>query len=283
MLRLGVQVSIAGRIYKAVERAAELGCNTMQIFSRNPRSFKRRLYLPEEIKEFRERRKKTKIYPLFIHTVYTLNLASSDSRFYRLSIRDFIRDLGEAQNLGAEFVVTHIGSFKRSSRQEGLSRVIRALEKILKKIPFSLKLLLENTSGSGHWLGADFKEIAYIIEELGRPENLGICLDTCHAFSAGYNLREERGLSQLISEIDYFIGLERLRLIHLNDSKDKLGSRRDRHFHIGEGQIGEEGFRRIINHPKLKNLPFILETPKNKEEDDFKNLEKVRRLYEHKL
>ncbi len=281
MLRLGVQVSISGRLSKAVERAKVLGCNTIQIFSRNPRSFKRVLRAEEEIEEFKKKRREARIYPLFIHTVYTLNLASSDTRFYRLSIRDFIRDLRDAQDLGAEFIVTHIGSFKRSSRQKGIKRVIRALENILGKMPSSLTLLLENTSGSGHWLGADFKEIAYIINSLGKPKKIGVCLDTCHAFSAGYNLREAKGLRELLREIDCYIGLDRLRLIHLNDSQDKLGSYKDRHFHIGEGYIGEEGFRRIINHTQLKNLPFILETPKKKEEDDFRNLEKVRRLYKN--
>ena len=281
MLRLGVQVSISGGLSKAIERAKILGCNTIQIFSRNPRSFKRVLRTEEEIEEFREKRRQAKIYPLFIHTVYTLNLASPDARFYRLSIRDFIRDLKDAQHLGSEFVVTHIGSFKGSSREKGIKRVIRALENILSKMPSSLTLLLENTSGSGHWLGADFKEIAYIINSLGKSEKIGVCLDTCHAFSAGYNLREARGLRELLGEIDDYIGLNKLKLIHLNDSQDKLGSYKDRHFHIGEGYIGEEGFRRIINHTQLKNLPFILETPKKKEEDDFRNLEKVRRLYKN--
>ena len=280
MLRLGVQVSISGKIYKAVDRAAELGCNTMQIFSRNPRSFRRKPQLASDIDEFRKRRKEAKISTLAIHTVYTINLASSDKRFYRFSIRDFIRDLHDAKNLGAELVVTHVGSFKRSSYEEGIKRVIGALEKILAKSPKGITLLLENISGSGHWIGSRFAELAYIMDKLGKPSNLGLCLDTCHVFSAGYNIREEEGLANLVTEIDSLLGLDRLKLIHLNDTKDKLGSRRDRHCDIGEGEIGKEGFKRFINHPAIRNVPFILETPKKKEGDDSRNLAAVRKLYD---
>jgi deoxyribonuclease-4 len=279
MLRLGVQVSISGKIYKAVDRAAELGCNTMQIFSRNPRSFRRKPQLGADIDEFRKRRKEAKISPLAIHTVYTLNLASSNKRFYRLSIRDFIRDLHDAKNLGAELVVTHVGSFKRSSYEEGIKRVIGALEKILSKAPQGITLLLENVSGSGHWIGSRFAELAYIMDKVGKPSNLGLCLDTCHVFSAGYNIKEEEGLDNLVTEIDSLLGLDKLKLIHLNDTKDKLGSRRDRHCDIGEGEIGKEGFKRFINHPAIRDVPFILETPKKKEDDDLRNLNMVRELY----
>ena len=279
MLKLGVQVSIAGKIYKAVDRARELGCNTMQIFSRNPRSFKRKYLNKKDIEEFRKRRKEAKINPLIIHTVYTQNLASSNKRFYNLSIRDFIKDLGEAQSLGAEFVITHMGSFKKSTLKDGLRRVILALERILRKTPYNINILLENTSGSGHWLGSKISQIGYIIENLGKPKNLGMCLDTCHAYCAGYDIRTEKGLNILLEEIEHFVGIERLKVIHLNDTKDPLSSHKDRHWHIGEGRIGLEGFKRIINHPLLKRLPFILETPKKEEEDDLRNLETVRRLY----
>ena len=251
----------------------------MQIFSRNPRSFRRKPQEPDDVKEFRRLREAANIYPLVVHTVYTLNLASSNKIFYRFSIRDFIRDLADAQNLGAELVVTHIGSFKRSSYQHGLDRAIQALDKILKKAPSGITLLLENISGSGHWIGHRFSELSYIIEKLGKPPNLGVCLDTCHVYSAGYNIREEEGLNGLVTEIDSLIGLDRLRLIHLNDSRDKLGSRRDRHFHIGEGEIGMEGFQRLINHPKLREVPFILETPKKEDADDLRNLQTVRKLF----
>jgi deoxyribonuclease-4 len=283
LLRLGVQVSISGKIYKAVDRAAELGCNTMQIFSRNPRSFRRKPHDKPDIEEFRKRRSQAKISPLVIHTVYTLNLASANKRFYRFSIRDFIRDLQDAQALGAELVVTHVGSFKRSSYEQGLNRVIGALEKILARTPASITLLLENISGSGHWIGSRFSEMAYIIDKLGKPSNLGICLDTCHVFSAGYNIREEEGLSGMVGEIDSLIGIDKLKIIHLNDTRDKLGSRRDRHWDIGQGEIGKEGFKRFINHPSLRDIPFILETPKKKDDDDARNLEVVRKLYDGAL
>ena len=280
MLRLGVQVSISGRIYQAVDRAAALGCNTLQIFSRNPRAFRKKPLNRADAREFRKRREKAGLFPLVIHSVYTQNLASASKRFHGVSIRDFIKDLGEAKALGADLVVTHTGSFKRSTYEKGIMRVIEALEVILKKTPEGITVLLENTSGSGHWLGHRFSQLAYIMEKVGKPKNLGICLDTCHAFSAGYNIREQEGLGKLVTEIESLIGLERLKLIHLNDTRDRLGSRRDRHWHIGQGQIGEDGLSRIINHPKLRDLPFILETPKRADEDDLSNLETVRRLYE---
>lgn len=278
MLRIGVQVSISGKIYKAVDRAVELGCNTMQIFSRNPRSFRRKALEKREIEEFILRRKKASLYPLIIHAVYTQNLASVHRKFYRLSVRDFMRDLNDAQVLGAEFLVTHLGSYKRSSYEAGIERVIGALDKILTNNHGDITILLENTSGSGYWLGAQFYQISYILEKLGRPEKLGICLDTCHAYAAGYNLTTQEGLEALLREIEELIGLDKLKLIHLNDSRDKVGSRRDRHWHIGEGNIGEEGFRRILTHPKLRDIPFILETPKKDHGDDIKNLNKVRKL-----
>ncbi len=279
MLKIGVQVSIAGKIYKSVERAVSLGCTAMQIFSRNPRSFKRKILTADDIDIFRRARKNAGLSPLVIHAVYTQNLAASDDKFHRRSVESLIKDLKDAAALDADFMVVHPGSFKGSTYDKGIKKVVYALGEILKTAGSNLTVLLENVSGSGSWLGSRFSELAFIIDKVGCPENLGICFDTCHAFSAGYDIRQDEGLRNLISEIDSSIGADKVKLVHLNDTRDSLGSHKDRHYHIGQGQIGLEGFKRLINHPKFKDKPFILETPKKNDNDDIMNLEVVKELY----
>jgi len=280
LLRLGVHVSIAGKIYKSVDRATEFGCNTMQIFSRNPRQWRKSSLYEEEVEIFKEKVERAKIDPVIIHIPYTLNLASSKRKFYKITIREFILDLIEAGRLGADYLITHIGSHKGGTERGGLLRIVNALKKILKETKgVSTMVLLENTSGSGHWLGYNFSHLRFILEKLEWTERVGICLDTAHAWAAGYKIDDIRGVKSLVEEIDKEVGIRRLKVIHLNDTKEKLGSRHDRHFNIGEGQIGKKGFRAILNHSKLKNLPFILETPKKSDEDDIKNLKTVRHLY----
>ena len=284
MFRLGVHVSIAGKIYKSVERAAELGCNAMQIFSRNPRQLRKSSLSEEDIKIFREKVKQAKIKPVVIHIPYTLNLASNKSGFYKITIREFIQDLIEADKLKAEYLVTHMGSFKGGTERGGLLRVANALNKILKETEgVKTKVLLENTSGSGNWLGYKFSHQKFIFDRLNLAKRVGICLDTAHAWAAGYKINESEGLSSLLKEIEQEVGLEKLKVIHLNDTKEKLGSRNDRHEAIGKGEIGARGFKYILNDPKLKDLSFILETPKENKEDDMKNLSVVRRLYGNEL
>lgn len=284
MLKLGVQVSIAGNIYKSVERAKELGCNTMQIFSRNPRQWRRASLSDEDAEIFKEKVREAKISPVVIHTPYTLNLATPKRNFYKITVREFIADLIEADKLNADYLITHMGSFKGGSERGGLLRVTNALKKILKETKgVKTEVLLENTSGSGRWLGYTFSHQRFILKELNWTERVGICLDTAHAWAAGYKINETKGLNSLLNEIKQEVGIERLKIIHLNDTREELGSRQDRHFAIGEGKIGKIGFSLILNHSKLKNLPFILETPKKSDEDDIKNLKMVRRLYKDEL
>ena len=277
-MRLGIQVSIVGKIYESLDRARRLGCNTMQIFSRNPRTWRLTGLDKEEIEEFKIRRKRLGIGPVFIHIPYLANLASPYKRLYKKSILAYIEDIKEAENLGADYIITHLGSHKETSEKSGIKRFIRALNEIIDEAKTKVGILLENTAGSGSWLGYNFKHHQRIIDGLKDASSVGICLDTCHAYVAGYNIATQDGLDRLLYQIDSLIGLERLRLIHLNDAKDKLSSRSDRHEHIGKGRIGRAGFRRIINHPKLKDLAFILETPKKTEQDDIMNLHTVRAL-----
>jgi len=280
MLRLGVHVSIAGKIYYSIERARKLGCNTMQIFSRNPRQWRKTSLSEEDVGIFKKKLKEAGISPLVVHIPYTLNLASAKRSFHKITIREFMLDLIEADRLKADYLITHMGSFKGGSEAGGLQRIVNALNKILKETKgVKTKVLLENTSGSGHWLGYKFSHQRFVLERLNFSEQVGICLDTAHAWAAGYKINSSAGLGSLLGEIEQEVGLRRLKIVHLNDTQEKLSSLRDRHFAIGEGEIGRRGFSLILNHHKLKNLPFILETPKKSEEDDIKNLKTVRQLH----
>ncbi|MDD5583858.1 MAG: deoxyribonuclease IV [Candidatus Omnitrophica bacterium] len=280
MLILGCQVSSAGKIYEAVDRAKSLGCNTMQIFARNPRQWRKSTLSKEDIELFKEKVKKEKINPVVVHIPYTLNLASIKQRFHKITIREFSQDLLEADKLGVQYLVTHPGSHKGGTEEKGLENIVQALKKILKGTKgVETKILIENTAGSGRWLGYKFSHQKFIFEELKQSPRIGLCLDTAHAWAAGYKIDEADGVEALLCEIDREVGLERLKVIHLNDTKDKLDSRRDKHADIGSGNIGTQGIACLINHPKLKHASFILETPKDGDEDDLRNLDIVRKLY----
>jgi deoxyribonuclease-4 len=278
-MRLGVHVSIAGKIYNAIERACQLDCNTMQIFSRSPRAFREIPLRQEDIEEFRRRRLQTDIKPVFIHLPYLVNLASPYDKLYKSSIRLYIDSIGDAQALGAEYIVTHMGSHKGKGEQRGLDRFATAVNIILNETrDTNVGILLENTAGSGFALGYNFSHQEMVINKIEDKQRIGVCFDTCHGYVAGYDIVTAQGLKETIDKIQRHIGLRYLKLIHLNDAKDILGSRRDRHEHIGKGRIGLKGFRNIVNHPKLKNIPFILETPKFSEKDDIMNLKIIRSL-----
>jgi deoxyribonuclease-4 len=278
-MRLGVHVSGVDKIHEAVERAYELGCNTMQIFSRNPQRWRLDFLKPQEISEFIARKEKFKIKPVFIHISYLINLASPNPRLYEASIEAYIEDILEAEVLKADFIVTHMGSHKDTSEEAGIERLISAINRILEKTKSSrVGILLENTSGSGSWLGYKFIHQRQIIKGIKQKERVGLCFDTAHAYLAGYDISTKTGLEETLAEIEEMVGISRIQLIHLNDARGKLASRHDRHEHIGKGGIGLEGMGRIINHPRLKDLPFILETPKDSENADALNLRTVRKL-----
>ena len=276
---LGVHVSIEGKIYEALNRARDLGCNTMQIFSRNPQRWRDNFLEPEDIKEFNKRQEEFDIKPIFIHIPYLINLASPNPRLYGGSIEAYIEDIQEAHNLKVDYIVTHMGSHKETSEIAGLKRLIRALNRILEKTKDTkVNILLENTAGSGSWLGYRFSHQKQVIQSLKQRERIGLCFDTAHAYLAGYDISTQEGLKKTLDEIDKLVGIELIKLIHLNDAKNKLNSHHDKHEHIGKGNIVLEGMKRIINHPRLRNIPFILETPKKSEQDDIMNLNTVRKL-----
>jgi len=278
-LQLGCHVSISGKIFRSVDRAKVIGCTAMQIFSHNPRAWKISPIPEEDVRIFKDRLKRSGIHPLVVHTSYLINLASPDDHLYQKSVDSFNDDLERADKLGANFLVTHMGSFRERNLQYGMNRVINALNSVLENNPYeSVKILLENTAGSGSIIGGDLYETKEIIGGVKNNDSLGLCFDTCHGFAYGYDLRDRKSIDDTIEKIDRLLGFERLCLLHLNDSKGSLGARIDRHEHIGKGKIGLKGFEIMINHPSLRDIPMILETPKKSDDDDKKNLSVVRGL-----
>jgi len=279
ILRLGVHVSIAGGVEEAVSRGSELDCTALQIFSRNPRGWNSARLAVSSAAEFRKRIQETGIDPVVVHTPYLLNLASGDEDLYQRSIKGLTLDVRRAEQLGARFVVTHIGSAGESPRELALKRVKSALREVLEK-PTAVSILLENGSGAGNSLGGRFDELAAILNGVGENKKLGVCFDTCHGFAAGYDLRTPQGVAALADEIFRMIGPKRLALLHLNDGEGALGSRLDRHEHIGKGKIGFRGFKNLLRHPSFRGLPMILETPKDSPDADRKNLMRIRKIYQ---
>ncbi len=260
-----------------------MGCNTMQIFARNPRQFRKGSLKKQDVKIFREKVNQAGIHPLIIHTPYTLNLAAQKEFLYRISIKEFIKDIKEAGQLGAQYIVIHAGSFKDDER-EGLERLVDAVKIVVRNTPgIKTEVLLENTAGEGSTLGYTLTQLGFVFRKLSRVKRAGLCLDTAHAWGAGYRINTNKGLNSFVKEMDKEFGIKRLKLIHLNDNPYEAGSRKDRHAHIGEGRIGRAGFKLIVNHPALRDVPFILETPKSKESDDIKNLSLIKEFYKSGL
>lgn len=276
---LGAHVPVRGKIYESLDCAQGLSCNTMQIFSRTPQRWRDNFLNTSDIEEFRRRRAHFKIRPVFIHVSYLINLASPNPRLYQASIEAYIEDISEAAALGADYIVTHMGSHKETSEDAGIKRLIDALNTIISRTKASgVGILLENTAGSGSWLGYKFSHHSRIIAGVKVKGRLGLCLDTAHAYLAGYDISTEEGLENTLAEIDALAGPDLVKLVHLNDARGELGSKHDRHDHIGKGSIGMAGMARIINHPRLRDIPFILETPKDTDSDDVMNLNTVRKL-----
>ena len=277
MPKLGLHLSITGSIDMAFDRAIEKGCTTFQIFSRNPRGWQSKKLVPEEIKLFREKLDKTKIVPIFIHTPYLLNLASPRKRVYQKSVQALKDELLRATLLGIPYVVTHLGSHLGFGKRNGQKLVTDALNSSLSKVQGRVSILLENTAGTKNSVGSYFEDIAHIISGIEAEERIGICFDTCHAFAAGYDLSTSVSIEAVLSRFREKIGLLKLRLVHLNDSKAGLNSRLDRHEHIGLGAIGLVGIKTILRSEFGKH-PLILETPNDSLRDDVGNLETVRKL-----
>jgi deoxyribonuclease-4 len=277
-MKFGVHVSIADDFSLAVDRAANLGCETMQIFGNPPKLWNPLKISTEELRAFKEKNKRAQIKPVFIHSIYLINLASHNTYFYNQSIVQLADCLKKAGKIEADGVVTHLGAAIKLDRSQALNKVAAGIDQVLVQNPKGY-FIIENSAGAGNIIGDQFEEIGAIIKRSKYANRIKVALDTAHAYGAGYNVATETGLNQTLAKFDKLIGLDRLILIHGNDTAVELGSNRDRHANIGEGNIGIAGFRRIINHPKLKNLPMILETPGFKDKNaDKSNLQIVKDL-----
>ncbi len=277
MMKLGLHLSIKGSIDRVIDRAVERGCNIFQMFSRNPRGWRSRKLELEEVESFKMKLRESGIWPVFIHTPYLLNLASPKEDVYSKSVEALKDELLRTADLGVHYVITHLGSHLGHGKREGLRRIVDAVNNSFSAVENDVILLLENTAGTRNSMGSSFEDIESIAARIEDRKRIGICFDTCHAFAAGYDLVSRGAVEHTLRRFDQIIGLKELKLVHLNDSKGALGSRIDRHEHIGLGKIGERGFKNILKS-RLGRLPLILETPVDKRRSDVENLRKVREL-----
>jgi deoxyribonuclease IV len=281
---LGAHLSIAGGVVNALLAAERLGCSTVQLFTKNSNQWVGKPFGPDEPAEFRKTLRRTRLKFATSHDSYLINLASADRALWRRSVEAFADELDRAEALGLTYLVTHPGAHVGCGEDAGLANVVRAIDEVHARRPdYKVQILLELTAGQGTCLGHRFEHLAAILERIREPKRVGVCLDTCHVFAAGYAFATEAEYAATTDEFDRLIGLKKLKLFHLNDSKKPRGSRVDRHEHIGRGHIGLEPFRRIVNDPRFQKTPMILETPKEDadgHEMDPVNLATLRGLYE---
>jgi deoxyribonuclease IV len=278
MRRLGVHTSIAGGLYLSLERAHALGCTTMQIFSHNPRGWAVKSISREEAVRFQSLRQSLDISPVFIHTSYLINMASRDRVLKQKSIALLITEMERADAIGAEYVVLHTGSASGDDATIARRRAIEAFNEIAETRNWKAGLLIENTAGERGDICSSIADMGEIIDGVQKPLIAGICIDTCHAFAAGYDISDSASVEKIAHDIQHSIGIDKVKLIHMNDSKGNRASHIDRHAHIGLGAIGTKGLAAFINYPKFLQIPLILETPKKNESDDPVNLAKVRKM-----
>lgn len=261
----GAHVSIAGGIENAPTNAAKISCEVFQMFSRSPHGGSKPIYTAEQIQKFKKNLKKHRLIDFYIHAPYYINLASSNNRIRYGSISAIRDELEIGSKLGAKFVMTHLGSAKDFGQRKSMALVIDAVKKILNGYTGSTELLLENSAGAGQIIGDRFEELGQILKKI---KNIGVCLDTCHAFASGYDFRTKNALEKTLAEFDKKIGLKHLKLFHFNDSLADIATNKDRHADIGTGFLGEQSFSFIINHAKLRHLNAIIETPALKMSDN---------------
>jgi deoxyribonuclease IV len=278
MVKVGCHVSIAGSIDQAAGRARERGCDTFQIFSRNPRGWSVKDLDAGAAAAFQREVRVLGLCPVVDHMPYLPNLASPKADIYERSVATLAAELRRCDLLGIPYLVTHLGHHGGAGSEAGQERVAAAIRQALAQAENDVMLLLENTAGEKNSVGTTVADLCRIMGLVDAPERIGICFDTCHAFAAGYDLRTREGVEATFGELDELVGLEHLRVIHLNDSKGDCGSGLDRHEHIGLGYIGEEGIRRILSHPAVRSRPLICETPVDERRDDAGNIAKVREL-----
>lgn len=279
---LGAHQSIAGGYQRAVQRAAAAGCQCVQIFTTNSNQWRARPVTDDDVRRFQESLRQWNIVEPIAHDSYLINLASPDPGLWQRSVTALAEELRRSERLGLRYVVTHPGATIEGDENQGIERVVRALDELLAETQeLSVGCLLETTAGQGTSLGWKFEHLARILEGTSRPERLGVCFDTCHVFSAGYPLAAAKDYRATIRELARTVGLDKVRAIHLNDSARPLGARVDRHAHIGRGHLGLAPFRNLLSDGRFADIPMYLETPKGQEngrELDAINLETLRGL-----
>ncbi|HEU5478210.1 MAG TPA: deoxyribonuclease IV [Candidatus Tumulicola sp.] len=272
-MNVGLHVRIGRGYAKAVEHAKAAGCTAMQVFSSNPKSYRPAAIDVPALEAFAALRRRAGLDPCAIHTPYLINLASDDAKIYQGSLRLLQHDLAVAARGGMRFVNTHLGSYGTRDRKDGFAAVCRALETTLSEIDPGVFLVLENSAGAGNLAGGTVEELGSFVKAIGHPQ-LGVCLDTAHAWAAGYEINTKAGVDRFIGLAGERIGIDRLLMFHFNDTEVALGAARDRHWHIGEGRIGFDGFRALLAHPELRGKTAILETPGD-DADDLRNVQTI--------
>jgi deoxyribonuclease-4 len=298
-VRFGAHVSSSGGISNAIGRGSALGCEALQVFTHNPRTWRPINHTPEQIAAFREGAAAAGMGPLVSHGLYLINLGAPDREvptgppgkpatktrnIYRSSIESLMQHLSVGEELGLQGVVLHVGSSKGSTEEEAIARIGTGIAEAFDAVPGACAVLLENTAGAGDTIGRTFAQLRAVADAVAHPERLGFCLDTQHLFASGYPVHEPGGIDRVLEEFDLTVGIDRLRCLHLNDSKTAFGSNRDRHENLGDGEIGEAGMRSVLGAPALQGLPVILEVPGIEGEGpDLENMARARRLHEEGL
>jgi deoxyribonuclease IV len=279
--RIGVHLGTAGGASNAVDRAHEIGANTLQIFSSSPRMWRPQKIEPKQAERMRTQRAKFDVGPLVIHTSYLVNVCSQTEEFREKSVAAFRGEIERALMLGAEYLVLHPGSWKGLTRNEGLKLAAESISRAVDGLPWQgtdFSILIENTAGAECSLGGNFEQVAELVERLKTHAPVGVCLDTCHTHVSGYDFTTEEGYRETIMEADITFGVDAVRVWHCNDAKALRGSKLDRHEHIGQGNIGIEPFRWLLNDPRFADCAFIAETPNDDEGDEERNVKVLKSL-----
>jgi len=279
-MKFGAHMSTSGGVWKALERGAEIGCDSVQIFVKNNMQWFGKPYAPNDLALYANELAAQKFSIVFGHTGYLINLGSPPGANRDNSLKSLIQEINFATDLGIPFLVLHPGAHLGVGEDKCVEQIVAGLNEAFRATKHSpVRIALENTAGQGTCLGHRIAHLAAVFDKVDQPKRLGVCLDTAHFFAAGYDIRTRKGWDAAIKEVDDLIGLKRVLAFHLNDSKTDLGSRVDRHEHIGKGKIGREAFRHIVNDPRFKNHPGCLETPKSKDlHEDVENLKMLRSL-----
>lgn len=277
---IGAHLSTRGGLHTVFERAAAIHASAVALFSKNSNQWKGKLLTDEDCAVFRKARRKARIKPMFTHASYLINLATTNAEFHRKSIAAMIDELDRAERLGIEGVVLHPGAHMNAGLRHGIDQIARSLDQIHAALPdHKVITLLETSAGQGSCVGCTFEELGQIMAIVDDKRRVGVCVDTCHIFAAGYDLRTRDEYERTVDALERGAGIENVGAFHLNDSKKPLGSHVDRHEHIGQGQIGIEGFRLLLNDPRFARIPKLLETPKDVEtESDVRNITTLRSL-----